>query len=204
MSEEAQAQQDLPLYVIEGARSGRSRCKSCRRAISKGALRLGVLIEGPYGKGYLWHHLSCAARHRFDSVEEAYGLEAWKEAKEPPEPVPRLDDLRKMRQEAEDRRKSRMPIPHVELAPSGRAKCKHCDRPIDKGTLRVVLGRGVYFGSQVRTAPINVHPHCVPEAIRAEDCTTKPTDFADAIRSNSAGVPTERIEALLERIGELN
>ena len=89
MSEEAQAQQDLPLYVIEGARSGRSRCKSCRRAISKGALRLGVLIEGPYGKGYLWHHLSCAARHRFDSVEEAYGLEAWKEAKEPPEPVPR-------------------------------------------------------------------------------------------------------------------
>ena len=56
----------LAAYVIEGARSSRSRCKSCRRKIDKGVLRIGVLIEGPYGTGYLWHHLRCAARRQFE------------------------------------------------------------------------------------------------------------------------------------------
>jgi hypothetical protein len=36
-------EQQLPPYIIEGARSGRSRCKTCRRNISKGGLRLGIL-----------------------------------------------------------------------------------------------------------------------------------------------------------------
>ena len=71
----------LPAYVIEGARSSRSRCKTCRRKIDKGGLRIGMLIEGPYGTGYLWHHLRCAARRRFEQVQEAYEAEAWKEAK---------------------------------------------------------------------------------------------------------------------------
>ena len=47
--------QELSAYVIEGARSSRSRCKICRRPIEKGTLRIGYLIEGPFGTGYLWH-----------------------------------------------------------------------------------------------------------------------------------------------------
>ncbi len=204
MSDETQVAEQLPLYVIEGARSGRSRCKVCRRAINKDTLRLGVLIEGPYGTGYLWHHLTCAARRQFENVEEAYEIQAWNEAKTPPEDVPALDELRKIREDAEDRKRSRKPIPHAELAPSGRSKCKHCDETIEKDTLRVVLGRGVYFGSQVRTSPINVHPRCVASELQAEDCATEAEGFEAALRANSPDLPAERLDRLIVEIGDLS
>jgi len=205
MSDETAAgNETLPLYVIEGARSGRSRCKVCRRSISKGALRLGMLIEGPYGTGYLWHHLTCAARRKFEQVEEAFEAKAWNEAKTPPDDVPSLDELRKVREVAAERRKTRRPIPHAEPAPTGRAKCKHCDEPIEQGSLRVVLGRGVYFGSQMRTAPINVHPRCVAAELKSEDCATEIEGFEVALRTNSADLASEKLDTLVTEIGALD
>jgi hypothetical protein len=203
MTDEAKVAPQLPPYVIEGARSSRSRCKICRRAIQKDVLRLGVLIEGPYGTGYLWHHLSCAARRRFENVEEAYGLQAWNEAKDPPAEVPALEELRNIREEAEERRRNRKPIPYAEIAPSGRSKCRHCDQLIEKGAMRVVLGRGVYFGSQVRTAPVNVHPRCVASELQAEDCATEAEGMEAAVRENSQDIPAERLDDLMAQIGEL-
>ena len=144
-------EEQLPPYLIEGARSSRSRCKTCRRKIDKGALRIGILIEGPYGIGYLWHHIRCAARQQFEKVEEAYGLEAWKGAKEPLAKVPSLDELRKYSEETEEKKRVRKQIPYAELDPSGRAKCKHCGEPMEKGSLRVVLGRAVYFHAHDRS-----------------------------------------------------
>jgi hypothetical protein len=194
----------LPPYVIEGARSSRSRCKTCRRPILKETLRVGILIEGPYGTGYLWHHLTCAARRRFHDVEEAYAAEAWNHAKKPPEGVPPLEKLARLQEEAAERKRSRKQVPHAEPAPSGRARCKHCDELIEKDSMRVVLGRGIEFGSQLRTAPINIHPRCVAEAIRDPECTTEIEGFAEALRTNSTGVPTERIEGVLSEIGSLS
>jgi hypothetical protein len=189
--------------VIEGARSSRAKCKTCRRAIEKGTLRIGLLIEGPYGTGYLWHHLRCAARRQFERVEEAYAHEAWTAAKEPPSQVPPLEELRGLRDQAEEQRRTRKRLPYLEAAPTGRAACKQCERPIEKGSLRVVIGRGVHFGSQVRTAPINVHPACVAAALAAEDCTTAREGFAQALRANSAELPPERVEATLAEIGPI-
>jgi len=208
VSDEAQnetqaAEAPMPAFVIEGARSSRSKCKVCRRRINQGTLRIGFMIEGPYGAGYLWHHLTCAARRRFESVEEAYNVEAWKNAKEPPSNVPELESLRHLREEADERKKNRKNIPYAEIAPSARSHCKHCDVLIEKGSLRIVIGRGVYFGSQVRTAPINVHPECVAAAIKSEDCTTEVEGFADALRGNTADLEAERVDALLVRIGGL-
>ena len=204
MSDEPQvAERELPMYIIEGARSGRSRCKVCRRAVDKNVLRLGVLIEGPYGTGHIWHHLTCAARRKFDNVEEAYEVEAWKEAKSPPEGLPSLDELRKLSEQAEVRRQKRKQIPYAELSPTGRAKCKHCGESMAKDSLRVVLGREVQFGSQVRTSPINVHPHCVASELKADDCSTKIEGFEAALRANSADLATERVEALIGEIGAM-
>jgi hypothetical protein len=197
------AEPELPPYLIEGARSSRSRCKSCRRKIDKGALRIGILIEGPYGTGYLWHHLRCAARRQFERVEEAYAQEAWKAAKEPPKRLPTLDDLRKHREELEQRRKERKAIPHVELAPTGRARCKQCGEAIAKQSPRVVLGRGVEFGNQVRVGPINVHPRCVAQAMQAADSATEAEGFEAALRQNSPDFPAERLAAVLAEIGAL-
>ena len=190
-------------YVIEGARSSRAKCKTCRKTIDKGVLRLGVLIEGPFGIGYLWHHLSCAAKRRLDDVEEAYATEAWKAAKEPPESVPSIEELRKVNEEAEEKRQSRPKLPFAEVDPSGRAKCKQCGELMEKGSLRVVLGREVEFGSQYRTMPIQVHPACVAAEVEREDCATEAAGFAEAIRANSQGLTSEQIDTVLEAVGEL-
>ncbi len=190
-------------YVIEGARSSRSKCKTCRKTIDKGVLRLGILIEGPYGIGYLWHHLSCAAKRRLDDVEEAYATEAWKAAKEPPETVPSIEELRKVHEDAEEKRQSRPRLPYAEVDPSGRAKCKQCGELMEKGSLRVVLGREVEFGNQYRTMPIQVHPGCVPLELEREDCATESAGFPEAIRANTQGLSPEQIHAVLEAVGEL-
>jgi hypothetical protein len=202
MNEEQTADVELPPYIIEGARSGRSRCKTCRRTIPKGALRIGILIDGPYGKGYLWHHIKCAARRQFERVEEAYRAQAWNEAKQPPAEIPGLDELKAHAERAEERRKSRKQPPYAELDPSGRARCKQCDQLIEKDSVRFVLGRSVQFGNQVRTAPIHVHPACVPGALQAEDNATDREGLAEAVRAASEEVPSDRLEAALLLIGQ--
>lgn len=193
----------LPTYIIEGARSSRSRCKTCRRKIDKGGLRIGMLIEGPYGTGYLWHHLRCAARRRFEQVQEAYEAEAWKEAKEPPKKLPSIDELRKHMEELVERREKRREIPYAEFDPSGRAKCKHCGEPLEKGSLRIVLGRDVEFGGQVRTGPVHIHPRCVGAELQEEHCATEVDGFPEALRANSSDIPTDKLEKVLVAIGDL-
>jgi len=185
---------ELPRYVIEGARSGRSRCRTCRRKIAQGQIRLGILLEGPYGTGYLWHHLKCAARSHFEALEEAYRAEAWREAKEEPSSLPPLEELRELSLQAEKRKRERKEIPYLELAPSGRAACKLCGMKIAKGTLRFVLGRRVEFGNQVRIAPMTVHPGCVTATLELPDCDTAAEDFQDRVRANSADLETALIE----------
>lgn len=194
---------ELAPYVIEGARSSRSKCKSCRKKIDKGILRLGVLIEGPYGIGYLWHHLTCAAKRRLDDVEAAYERKAWNDAKEPPENVPTIEEMRKLNEEAEEKREQRKKIPYAEIDPSGRAKCKHCGEVMEKGSLRVVLGREIEFGSQYRTMPIHVHVACVAGEIEKVDCSSRSDAFEGSIRQNSQGLSEEQIESVLKDVGEL-
>lgn len=200
--EPAAEEPELAAYVIEGARSSRSRCKTCRRKIEAGKLRLGVLIEGPFGTGYLWHHLTCAAKRQLERVEEAYAAEAWKAAATPPDDVPSLESLRELREEADERRRNRRELPYAELAPSGRARCKHCEEPIGKGEPRVVLGREVVFGRQARTNPINVHPRCVAAEILAQDCATEPEGFADALRAHSE-LDAAVLATVLAEVGDL-
>ena len=197
---EGEQEQQAP-YIIEGARSSRARCKSCRKKIDKGILRLGVLVHGPYGPGYMWHHLRCAAARMFDKVEEAYQLEAWKEAAEEPE-VPTLDSLRQLREKAAERKANRKRPPYAERAPSGRSSCKHCGETIEKGAWRVVLGREVQFGNQIRTAPINVLPGHVSEVLAEPDCATKAEDLFELLESNS-GLEAAELAELLEEIGPL-
>jgi hypothetical protein len=201
MNEEQQpTAEQHPPYVIEGARSGRSRCKTCRRTIQKDALRIGILIEGPYGTGYLWHHLKCAARRQFDRVEEAYRLESWRNAKDPPARVPDLEDLRHHAEKAAERRQARRQPPYAELDPSGRARCKQCDQKMEKGSVRIVLGRRIQFGNQVRTAPIHVHPRCVQAALDAEDNATETAGLIEALRESGSELPSNRLEQALAEV----
>jgi len=202
IQEEAE-EPELPAYLIEGARSGRAKCKTCRKAIAQGALRIGIRVEGPYGVGHMWHHLACAAKRQFDKVEEAYALEAWNFAKEVPTELPDLGDLRELREEAEKKKAEAKAIPYAELDPSGRAKCKQCNETLEKGAPRVVVGRAVEFGQQTRTTPINVHPGCVADALQAEDSATEVDGFESALRTNSKGLDEVILSSVLEEVGSL-
>lgn len=186
-------------YLIEPARSARSRCKTCRRKIDKEVLRIGILIEGPFGTGYLWHHLNCAARRQFDAVAAAYEQKCFAEGLD----LPDLESLRKLQEEAKKKQAEKIDPPYAQVAPSGRAKCKHCDETIEKGSVRIVLGREVEFYQQVRVAQINVHPRCVSAELRAEDCATDIDGFEDALRSNTREVGSEQLDEAIREIGPL-
>jgi hypothetical protein len=74
---------------------------------------------------------------------------------------------------------------------------------LEKGALRITLGREVEFGNQVRIGPINVHPRCVAQELRADDCGTASEGFADALRAHSKDVSPESLDDVLREIGEL-
>lgn len=191
--------EELAPYRIEPARSGRSKCKACRRAIAKDTLRFGFLIEGPFGTGYLWHHMNCAARRFPERVEAAYEERAWDEGVE----VPPIEKLRLMAESAEKRRAERKTAPYVERSPSGRAACKTCGEAIAKDTFRVVMLRRVEFGGQVRHGTVNVHPGCVWAEIDREDSAVEPDALAEALRKNSEGVEPADLDGVLGTIGEI-
>ncbi|MFT4648265.1 MAG: hypothetical protein ACI9X4_001487 [Glaciecola sp.] len=197
-----------PDYMIEGARSSRSKCKSCRKPILKDTLRLGILVEGPFGTGYMWHHLPCAAKRQWEKVEEAYAAEAWQFAKEAPEDIPDLEELRKLQAEAETQKKERKVIPYAEHDPSGRAKCKHSGEVISKGALRVALGQEVEFGGQTRISAFLVLPEQVgaalatPEVVAGKDM--HPSELIAALKENSKSLSDEEVETLIASIGDLN
>ncbi|MBD94992.1 MAG: hypothetical protein CL482_12155 [Acidobacteria bacterium] len=172
---------ELAPYLLESARSSRSKCRTCRRKIDKDTLRLGILLEGPFGTGYLWHHLTCAARRRLEDVEAAYEQQAFADGLQ----VPPLAELQALKEKAEQARAERKELPYMERAPSGRSKCKNCGKAIDQDALRVVLAREVSFGNQVRATPINVHPECVHAELESEDCMTEVEGFEAQLRQNS-------------------
>ena len=193
------ADEELAPHKIEAARSSRSRCRTCRRAIDKGTLRLGILLEGPYGTGYLWHHLTCAAKRHLGDVEEAYATRAWPEGIV----LPPLDELRQLKEKADEKRAERKLAPWAEQAPTGRAKCRHCEETIERGAWRVALLREVSFGNQTRSSPINVHARCVAAELLADDCVTEAEGFEEALRANSRDVSPADLDRVLTEIGAL-
>ena len=197
-TQEAAPEPELAPYLIESARSSRSKCRTCRRKIEKDRLRLGILLEGPFGTGYLWHHLTCAARRRIEDVEAAYAQEAFADGLT----VPPLSELQALEEKAEKERADRKELPYVERAPSGRSQCKHCGEAIAKGALRIVLAREVSFGSQVRATPINVHTGCVHAELGAADCLTEVDGFEEQIRQNSE-LEASAVDEALGSIGDL-
>ena len=198
-STESAGGEQLAPYLIERARSSRSKCKTCRQAIDKDALRLGVLIEGPFGTGYLWHHLTCAARKHIESVEEAYAGDHAAPGVE----LPPIEELRKLAEEADAKKKEKQVAPFVERASSGRSKCAQCGEPIDQDAFRVAVLRTVEFYGQVRAGPIKVHAECVGAALKADNSATDAEGFEDALRANSR-LPANDVDAALEAIGELS
>ncbi|AKT40273.1 hypothetical protein [Chondromyces crocatus] len=107
--------------VIERAKSGRSRCRVCGKAIEAGTLRFGEDVPSFSGLG--WHHLACGATK---------GRGFLRALRKVTEEIPDRAELERVAREA---LKSE-PQPALERAPTGRAKCVVCAQLIPKGSLR--------------------------------------------------------------------
>src|SRR5689334_18877992 len=128
--------------VIEEAKSGRASCRTCKKTIGKGELRLGVEVQTQFSDtpSMQWHHVMCAAAKLPAELKEA--LAAYEGE------VPNRAELDQAMEEAIKKGGAKPAgFPYTDRAPTGRAKCMQCGEPIEKGSFRVAVEREVEAGS---------------------------------------------------------
>ena len=160
-------------HIIEHAKTGRAKCRGCGQGIAAGVLRLGERVPNPFsddgGESTHWFHLACAAYMRPESF-----LQTMAETTEP------IDDRARLEREAQlGKTHRRLPrATKVERAPSGRATCRHCKKPIDKDAWRIAL---MYY-EDGRFAPSgSIHVSCIPEYMETADVMDRLKHFTPTL-----------------------
>lgn len=179
--------------VIEEAKSGRASCRTCKKAIAKGELRLGIEVQTQFSDtpSLAWHHAMCAAAKLPAELKEA--LAAY------PGEVPNRAELDQAMDEA-IRKGGAKPggFPYADRAPTGRAKCMQCDEAIEKGSYRVAVEREIDTGTVTTRGAGYLHPRCVAENL--ENVGGSVEDLTEGLRKNSR-IPPEDLDAILAEIG---
>ena len=159
--------------VLEMAANGRARCRACGKNLAKGEWRLGEKAKNPFGEGdtTYWFHAECGAVRRPDVLLAA--LDHTPDA---------LDQDTRARWVADARfgvdhhRAARLTA--VGVAPSGRARCRHCRELIAKSDVRIELT----IFNDGRFDPMGyLHPKCL-------------TDYV------GVAVPFKRFDGLLDEL----
>ena len=148
--------------VIEEAKSGRASCRTCRKPIAKGELRLGVETQTQFSDtpSMQWHHLPCAAAKHPDELRTALA--------EYPGEVPDRAELGAAMDEAAKKASAKPAgFPYVDRAPTGRAKCMQCEQPIEKASFRIAVERELEIGGNATRGAGYLHPACVSENLGA-------------------------------------
>ncbi|MBY0549503.1 MAG: hypothetical protein K2W95_19660 [Candidatus Obscuribacterales bacterium] len=164
-------------HIIEAAKTGRASCRSCKKTIEKGDLRLGEEVDNPFAGGdktYNWHHLECA------SLKKGAALKSALETTEMD--VPNKDELLKA---ASSNAKKEKPanFPYAEMAPTNRSTCLSCGEKIEKGNLRVAIETEVDTGGFMRRGPGYLHPSCVIGHTEAD-----PEEMLEKVKANSTSL----------------
>lgn len=179
--------------VIEEAKSGRASCRTCKKAIAKGELRLGVEVQTQFSDtpSMQWHHVLCAAGKLPAELKEALDAYAGE--------VPNRAELDQAMAEAV-RKGAAKPggFPYVDRAPTGRAKCMQCDEAIEKGSFRVAVERELEIGGNVTRGAGYLHPRCVAENL--ENVGGSAEELIEALRQNSR-IPPEELDAVIAEVG---
>jgi hypothetical protein len=164
--------------VIEEAKSGRASCRTCRKAIAKGELRLGVEAQTQFSDtpSMQWHHLLCAASKLPDELKAALA--------EYPGEIPNRAEIDAALEQAAKKASAKpATFPYVDRAPTGRARCMQCGQSIDKGALRVAVERELEMGANVTRGAGYLHPRCV--AANLENIGGSLDDVVEGVRANS-------------------
>lgn len=140
--------------VLELAPNARAKCRACGKALAKGEWRLGERAKNPFGEGdtTYWFHAACGAVRRPEVFAAALA------AGETPAEVAPLEAMARFG--AEHHRAGRLAA--VGVAPSGRARCRHCRELIEKAELRLELS----IFKEGRFDPMGyLHPRCLTEYV---------------------------------------
>lgn len=141
-------------HIIEAAKTGRASCRSCKKAIAKGELRLGEEVDNPFAGGdktYNWHHLECASQKKGAALKAAIETTELD--------IPNKEELMKAAESAAKKEKPTT-FPYAEHAPTNRSTCVACSEKIEKGHLRVAIEAEVDTGGFMRRGPAYLHPTC--------------------------------------------
>ncbi|MBA3397220.1 MAG: hypothetical protein H0T89_31630 [Deltaproteobacteria bacterium] len=175
--------------VIEEAKSGRASCRTCKKTIAKGELRLGVEAVTQFSDtpSLQWHHVMCAAQKLPAELKEA--LDAYLGD------VPNRAELDAAMEEAIKNGSAKPAgLPHVDRAPTGRAKCMKCGEPIEKASLRVAVERELETGAFARPGAGYLHPPCTPAYIVEKGIAAD--ELIDGLRKNSR-LPEAEIDGVI-------
>jgi hypothetical protein len=190
-SEGGEAQATGPKgHMIEVAKSGRARCRSCSEGIGKGELRLGEEAPNPFsesgGMSYRWHHLKCAAQKK--PRELKFALERYEgEIAERGELLKTIDEW-EGRQRA---KKKATAFPYVDLASTGRSKCMSCHATLEKGEARVAIERPAENYTGAPSAGY-LHPRCAAGHVGKSG-----EELAKELLVNTVAVGGAELEAIL-------
>jgi len=164
--------------VIEEAKSGRASCRTCKKAIAKGELRLGVETMTQFSDtpSMQWHHLLCAAQKMPAELKDALATYDGD--------IPNRGELDKAMDDAIKKGNAKPGgFPYTDKAPTGRASCMQCGEKIEKSAFRVAVEREVDTGSFVTRGAGYLHPKCVVENL--ENVGGSVEDLVDGLRKNS-------------------
>jgi len=148
-------------HLIEHAKTGRAKCRACGQLIAAGTLRLGERVPNPFaddgGETTNWYHVACAAFMRPEAFLEA--IAATDQT---------IEDRATLEQEAQLAATHRR-LPRATAAgraPTGRATCRQCKAPIEKGAWRIAL----QYYDEGRFAPSGfIHIGCTPEYLETAE-----------------------------------
>lgn len=138
---------------IEASPSGRAACRGCKKPIAKGELRFAesYTVPGTDSEGFRYWHLLCAAQKVAGHLKAA--MDAYTD------PIPDRPAIEAAMSKGSGKAADRA-LPHVDRAPTARAKCMVCDVAIEKGSYRVAVEREVDTGTFVTKGPGYMHPQC--------------------------------------------
>lgn len=146
-------------HKVEVATTGRARCRGCKQAIEKGALRFGEEFKNPYsedgGMSYRYWHLPCAAAKLANELGPA--LAAFEGE------VPDRQGLLALIAQHE-----KPAMPYAERAPNGRASCRACHESIAKQELRVAFERTFDGPMGPQKGASYAHARCLPAYLARE------------------------------------
>jgi poly [ADP-ribose] polymerase len=175
--------------VIEEAKSGRASCRTCRKSIAKGELRLGVETQTQFSDtpSMQWHHLLCAATKLPDELKAALA--------EFSGTVPNRAEIDAALEQAV-RKAAAKPaaFPYADHAPTGRAKCMQCGEPIEKAALRVAVERELEVAGNATRGAGYLHPRCVAENL--ENVGGSLDEMIEGLRANSR-LPEDELDGVI-------